>query len=235
MYMPPKFALPDDDVAAALADAEFAHLVTHAPTGLVVTPLPMLYDAERRSLIGHVARANPHWQAADEESVAIFAGPQAYVSPSLYATKFETGKVVPTWNYDVLAAYGRLAVHDDPDWVLALVTALTNRHERQRAQPWQVGDAPDTYVRGQLNAIVGVELVIDRVEAKAKMSQNQPARNRDGVVAGLAEAAPDVARRVAELDPGNTKANGLGKPSPESRERRTASTSTDRTSPDDGS
>jgi len=239
MYVPPKFAVPDDDVVAALASAEFAHLVTHASTGLVVTPLPMLYDADRRSLIGHVARANPHWHPAGEESVAIFAGPQAYVSPSLYATKSETGKVVPTWNYDVLTAYGRLTVHDDPDWVLTLVTALTNRHEGQRAQPWQVSDAPETYVRGQLKAIVGVELVIERVEAKAKMSQNQPARNRDGVVAGLARsrvpANREVARRVAELDPGNTNANGLGKPSPESRERRTVSTSTDRTSPDDGS
>lgn len=235
MYMPPKFTVPDDDVADALARAEFAHLVTHASTGLVVTPLPMLYDAGRHSLIGHVARANTHWQAAGEESVAIFAGPQAYVSPSLYATKTETGKVVPTWNYDVLAAYGPLTVHDDPDWVLALVTALTNRHERQRAQPWQVTDAPESYVRGQVRAIVGIELVIDRIEAKAKMSQNQTERNRAGVVAGLADSAPEVANRVRELDPGNTNANGLGKPSPDSRAVRTASTSTDRTSPDDGS
>jgi transcriptional regulator len=235
MYMPPKFAVSDEGVADALVRAEFAHLVTHAPTGLMVTPLPMLYDADRHSLIGHVARANTHWQAEGAESVAIFAGPQAYVSPSLYATKAETGKVVPTWNYDVLAAYGRLTVHDDPAWVLALVTALTDRHERNRAQPWHVTDAPESYVRGQVHAIVGVELVIDRIEAKAKMSQNQTARNRSGVVAGLADSAPDVSMRVAELDPGNTNANGLGKPSPDSRAPRTASAPTDRTSPDDGS
>jgi transcriptional regulator len=235
MYLPPKFAVPDDDVVAALASAEFAHLVTYASTGLIVTPLPMLYDADRRSLIGHVARANTHWQAAGAESVAIFAGPQAYVSPSLYATKAETGKVVPTWNYDVLAAYGRLTVHDDPEWVRGLVTALTDRHEGKRAQPWHVTDAPETYVRGQLHAIVGVELVIDHIEAKAKMSQNQTARNRAGVIAGLADAAPDVSMRVAELDPGNTNANGLANPSPNSLAPRTASTPTDRTSPDDGS
>jgi transcriptional regulator len=235
MYMPPKFAVSDDGVAAALTNAEFAHLVTHTSTGLVVTPLPMLYDADRGSLIGHVARANTHWHAAGDESVAIFAGPQAYVSPSLYATKAETGKVVPTWNYDVLTAYGRLTVHDDPQWVLGLVTALTDRHERHRAQPWHVTDAPEAYVRGQLQAIVGVELVIERIEAKAKMSQNQTARNRAGVIAGLADAAPEVARRVRELDPGNTNANGLGKPSPDSRAPRTASIPTDRTSPDDGS
>ena len=233
--MPPKFAVPDDDVADALARAEFAHLVTYASAGLVTTPLPMLYDADRHSLIGHVARANTHWQAAGEESVAIFAGPQAYISPSLYATKFETGKVVPTWNYDVLAAYGRLTAHDDQDWVLALVTALTDRHERDRARPWQVTDAPEAFVRGQLRAIVGVELVIDRIEAKAKMSQNQTARNRAGVVAGLVESAPEVADRVAELDPGSTNANGRGKPSPDNRDLRTASISTDRTAPDDGS
>lgn len=235
MYTPPKFAVPDDDVADALAGAEFAHLVTHTPGGLIVTPLPMLYDAGAHSLIGHVARANPHWQAAGAETVAIFAGPHAYVSPSLYATKAETGKVVPTWNYDVLTAYGRLTVHDDADWVRALVTALTDRHERNRAQPWAVTDAPETFVRGQLHAIVGVELVIDRVEAKAKMSQNQTERNRAGVAAGLADTAPDVATRVAELDPGTTNANGLGKPSPDSVPPRTSSMSTDRTAPDDGS
>jgi transcriptional regulator len=235
MYTPPKFAVPDADVADALARAEFAHLVTHTPDGLVVTPLPMLYDAGRHSLIGHVARANPHWQAAGEETVAIFAGPQAYVSPSLYATKAETGKVVPTWNYDVLTAYGRLAVHDDEEWVRALVTALTDRHERNRTAPWAVTDAPEPFVRGQLHAIVGVELVIERVEAKAKMSQNQTARNRAGVAAGLADTAPDVAHRVAELDPGSTNAKGLGKPSPDSVPPRTSSMPTDRSAPDDGS
>lgn len=235
MYMPPKFAVSDDDVADALERAEFAHLVTHAPAGLLVTPLPMLYDVDRHSLIGHVARANTHWQAEGAETVAIFAGPQAYVSPSLYATKAETGKVVPTWNYDVLTVYGRLTAHDDAEWVRGLVTALTDRHERDRVQPWHVTDAPEPYVRGQLHAIVGIELVIDRVEGKAKMSQNQTARNRSGVVAGLADTAPDVSLRVAELDPGSTNANGLGKPSPDSRAPRTASAPTERTAPDDGS
>jgi transcriptional regulator len=210
MYIPRKFALSDDQTRAALTEAGFAHLVTHGSTGLIVTPLPLIYDG--RSLLGHVARANSHWHADGAESVAIFSGPHAYISPSLYVTKAETGKVVPTWNYEVLHVYGRLVVHDDPDWVLNLVTALTNHHEKHRAQPWQVTDAPETYTRSQLRAIVGVELVIDRVEGKAKMSQNQPERNRAGVVAGL--KASDVpldqlvADRVAEL--GSTNANGLG-------------------------
>lgn len=201
MYLPPKFALSADEIAAALEQAGFAHLVSYGPTGLVVTPLPLLYDAARHSLIGHVARANPHWQAAGSESVAVFAGPQAYVSPGFYATKAETGKVVPTWNYEVLNAYGRLDVHDDAEWVLDMVTKLTDRHEEDRPQPWRVTDAPATFTRAQLNAIVGVELPVDRVEAKAKMSQNQPARNREGVIAGLAAshspADLEVSERVA--------------------------------------
>ncbi len=146
------------------------------------------------------------------ESVAIFSGPQAYISPSFYATKAETGKVVPTWNYEVLNVYGRLVAHDDADWVLNLVTMLTNRHEQRRTEPWQVTDAPETYTRAQLRAIVGVELVISKVEGKAKMSQNQPERNRTGVVAGLKESdAPHdqlVADRVDAL--GSTNANGRG-------------------------
>jgi transcriptional regulator len=144
--------------------------------------------------------------------VAIFSGAQAYISPSFYATKAETGKVVPTWNYDVVAVHGRLVAHDDPDWVLGLVTSLTNRHEHNRTEPWQVTDAPASYTRAQLRAIVGVELVISKVEGKAKMSQNQPERNRTGVIAGLKGSAAQsdqlVADRVDAL--GNTKANGRG-------------------------
>jgi transcriptional regulator len=212
MYIPHKFALSDDETTAALAEAEFAMLVTHDEAGMMVTPLPMLYDESRHSLVGHVARPNPHWRATGSESVAIFAGPQTYISPSFYVTKTETGKVVPTWNYEVLNVYGRLVAHDDPEWVLDLVTKLTNHHESSRPKPWQVTDAPETFTRSQLKAIVGIELVISRVEGKAKMSQNQPERNRTGVVAGLKESsAPTdhiVADRVALL--GNTNANGRG-------------------------
>jgi transcriptional regulator len=212
MYVPRQFALSDEETEAALAQGGFAQLVTHGPSGLMVTPLPLLYDQARHSLLGHVSRANPHWHATGGESVAIFTGPQAYISPSFYATKSETGKVVPTWNYEVLNVYGRLVAHDDPDWVLKLVTKLTNHHEEGRTEPWQVTDAPETFTRAQLKAIVGVELEISRVEGKAKMSQNQPERNRTGVVAGLKESgeAADhvVADRVASL--GNTNANGRG-------------------------
>jgi transcriptional regulator len=159
-----------------------------------------------------VSRANPHWKADGRESVAIFSGPHAYISPSFYPTKAETGKVVPTWNYEILNVHGTLAIHDDADWVLNLVTMLTNRHEQHRTPQWQVTDAPESYTRAQLRAIVGVELVISKVEGKAKMSQNQPERNREGVVAGLKESGtPDdqlVADRVEAL--GSTNANGRG-------------------------
>jgi transcriptional regulator len=207
VYLPPKFAMSDDDVAAALNRAGFAQLVTHGPDGLLVTPLPLLYDAGRHALLGHVARANPHWHAAGSPSVAIFTGPQSYVSPGFYATKAETGKVVPTWNYEVLNAYGPLTVHDDAAWLYDLVSRLTDRHEADREQPWHVTDAPETFIAGQLNAIVGIEIVLERVEAKAKMSQNQPPRNREGVVEGLSQgSAMDqaVAQRVTEL--GSTNA-----------------------------
>ncbi|BBY26635.1 FMN-binding negative transcriptional regulator [Mycolicibacterium sediminis] len=211
MYVPPKFAMTPDETAAALAAARFAHLVSHAPDGLHVTPLPLMYDRATHALIGHVARANPHALAEGAESVATFAGPHAYVSPGFYATKAETGKVVPTWNYDVLAVYGRLVIHDDPDWVLDLVTRLTDLHEDGREQPWQVSDAPEPFVAGQLKAIVGVSLPVDRVEGKAKMSQNQPDRNRDGVVAGLTETGDvAVAERVRDIQRGSTNANGRG-------------------------
>jgi transcriptional regulator len=210
MYIPRQFSLSDEETAAALAHAEFANLVTHDQSGFIVTPLPLIYDG--RSLIGHVSRANPHWHADGRESVAIFSGPHGYISPSLYATKAETGKVVPTWNYEVLNVHGRLVVHDDADWVLNLVTTLTNRHEQPRAEPWHVTDAPESYTRAQLRAIVGVELVISKVEGKAKMSQNQPERNRTGVVAGLRESGSPadqlVADRVDAL--GITNANGRG-------------------------
>ena len=214
MYIPRKFALTDEQTAAALAAAEFAQLVSHGPSGLLVTPLPLMYDASAHSLVGHVSRANPHWHAEGAESVAIFAGPHAYISPSFYATKTDTGKVVPTWNYEILNVYGRLVIHDDADWLLDLVTKLTNRHEGARPEPWQVTDAPESYTKSQLRGIVGVELAIAKVEGKAKMSQNQPDSNRAGVIAGLRESdAPQdqlVADRVAAFEEGNTNANGRG-------------------------
>jgi len=184
MYVPAHFAASPDDIAALLDGAHVVDLVSPTAGGLIATPLPMLLEGT--SLVGHVARNNPHWQAATTgESMVIAHGPDAYVSPTWYATKREHGRVVPTWNYLTAHVYGELVVHDDVEWLRALVTRLTERHEAGRPQPWSVSDPPEAFVEGQLRAIVGVELRITRIEAKAKLSQNRPEADRAGVIAGL--------------------------------------------------
>ncbi|WP_328355292.1 FMN-binding negative transcriptional regulator [Mycobacterium sp. NBC_00419] len=198
MYVPAAFALSDAETASALGAGGFSQLITRSDDEYLVTPLPLLYRAQTHSLVGHVSRANPHWKHSQRASVAVIAGPQAYISPSLYATKAETGKVVPTWNYDVLVVHGRLVVHDDAQWVRELVGQLTEHHEAARTTPWAVDDAPADFVTAQLRAIVGVELIIERVEGKAKMSQNQPQRNQAGVVDGLRRSDGPQDRQVAD-------------------------------------
>ncbi len=205
MYIPAAFAISPEEARAVLAAGVLAHLVTYGGEehGYLVTPVPLLYRAESHSLVGHVGRANPHWKAAGAPVVAIIPGPQAYISPGFYATKAETGKVVPTWNYEVLTVHGRLLSHDDPGWVRTVVTDLTDHHEHQQDSPWKVTDAPGDYVTAQVRGVVGIEVVIDRVEGKSKMSQNQPERNRVGVVEGLRNSTrPEdhvVADAVARL------------------------------------
>ena len=184
MYVPAHFAASDEDVAALLDGTHLVDLISPTADGLIATPLPMLLDGT--SLLGHVARNNPHWRASVAgESMVIAHGPDAYVSPSWYAAKRDHGRVVPTWNYLIAHVYGELVVHDDVEWLRALVTRLTNRNEAARPDPWSVRDAPAAFVEGQLRAIVGVELRIARIEGKAKLSQNRSAADRAGVVAGL--------------------------------------------------
>jgi transcriptional regulator len=174
--------------------------------------LPFVHEpdaGEHGALLGHVARNNPQWrEAAEGEALVIVRGPDAYVSPSWYASKAEHGRVVPTWNYVTAHVYGRLLVHDDSAWVEALVRRLTEQREASLPHPWSVDDAPPAFVAGQLRAIVGVELRITRIEAKAKLSQNRPAADVEGVIAGLAargdlemSAAVAAARRDRAGDP----------------------------------
>jgi transcriptional regulator len=196
MYVPVHFAMPADEVARMLSEISAVDLVTPGPDGLLATFLPMLFDprtGEHGSLLGHVARNNPHWQAAGgaPESMVIVRGPDAYISPSWYAAKREHGRVVPTWNYTTLHVYGSLVAHDDVEWLRGLVTRLTDHHEGSFEAPWAVTDAPEAYIAGQLRAIVGVELLITRIEAKAKLSQNRSEEDRAGVVAGLTARDPD--------------------------------------------
>jgi transcriptional regulator len=154
--------------------------------------LPFVYDAERRTLQGHVARNNPQWQLPVlGEALVIVRGADSYITPSWYASKAEHGRVVPTWNYLTAHVYGTVTVHDDPVWLDGLVRRLTDKHEANRPQPWSVDDAPQKYLAGQLRAIVGIELAITRIEAKFKLSQNRPAADIDGVIDGLKASGDD--------------------------------------------
>jgi len=197
MYIPAHFAPDAADVEALLANHGAADLVTVTERGLVATFLPFVYvppSAQDRAagqlgaLHGHLARNNPQWSlAAAGEAMAIVRGPDAYISPGWYAAKVEHGRVVPTWNYVTAHVYGRFTVHDDPAWTEDLVRRLTAKHEGYREQPWSVDDAPRAFIEGQLRAIVGISLEITRIEAKAKLSQNRPAADVAGVIAGLRE------------------------------------------------
>jgi transcriptional regulator len=186
----------------AIRRTGLATLVTAGARGLVANHLPMLLEAEAGplgTLHGHLARANDQWRdLAGGGALAVFLGPGGYVTPSWYATKAETGKVVPTWNYVAVHAYGPVEVYDDKDRLLALVTRLTETHEAHRREPWQVADAPERYVRGLLGAIVGLEMRIERLEGKWKLSQNRPETDRQGVVQGFSSEAGDAGRVVAE-------------------------------------
>ena len=189
MYVPAHFAAEDAEVRELLTHDGAADLVTAAASGLTATLLPFLYDptvGEHGALLGHLARNNDQWrQQVIGDALVIVRGPDAYVSSSWYASKAEHGRVVPTWNYVTAHVYGQLVIHDDPDWVDALVRRLTDQHEADGPRPWSVNDAPASFIAGQLRAIVGVELVISRVDAKAKLSQNRSVADIDGVIAGL--------------------------------------------------
>lgn len=205
MYVPSHFAPPDDEtVHELLRHHGAADLVTSTPAGLRATLLPFVYDEPGDGhpagrLRGHVARPNEQWQLpALGDALVIVRGPDAYVSPSWYATKQEHGRVVPTWNYVTAHVYGELVVHDRPDWVEDVVRRLTERHEAGRSHSWSVDDAPPRYVAGQLRAIVGMEVRIRRVEAKYKLSQNRSQDDVTGVVAGLESEPVPAAHAIAD-------------------------------------
>jgi transcriptional regulator len=207
MYQPPHFREDRLEVQHALIRAQsLGLLVTAGPGGLQANSVPFLIDAggsERGTLRAHVARANPQWRelAAVAECLVVFQGPQQYISPSLYPTKREHGKVVPTWNYITVHAWGRPRVIDDAAWLRRQVEDLTSHNEATRPAPWQVSDAPEPFVAAQLKAIVGIEIPVARIEGKWKVSQNRPAIDQAGVVAGLRggnESAETMASLVAE-------------------------------------
>lgn len=211
MYLPAHFAEDRVEVLHALMrEHPFATLASRAGDGLVADHLPLQLAPDGTRLVGHVARANPLWKAAaGQEVLAVFQGPQAYVSPSWYPTKHEHGKAVPTWNYVVVQARGRLTTIEDPLRLRTLLDDLVDHHEAALPQPWRIADAPPDYIEKMLAAIVGIEIDIVALEGKWKISQNQPEPNRSGVVAGLqAQGGANqaaIAALIADTDAGNPR------------------------------
>ena len=191
MYVPAHFNEDRIDMLHDLIRANgFATLVSMTADGMIASHAPMMLDpdpAPYGTLIGHLAKANPHAGSADSgvQTLFIFQGPDGYITPSYYAAKQEHGKVVPTWNFTAIHAYGTLEVFDDPVRLLQVVTRLTDLHEIPRVRPWAVSDAPADFVQGMLAGIVGIRMPIVRLEGKVKMSQNRPAADQTGVVEGL--------------------------------------------------
>jgi transcriptional regulator len=205
MYQPPHFREDRLEVQHALIRAHpLGLLVTLGSTGLVANPIPFVLDASAPpygTLKAHLSRANRQWQDFDpaQEALTVFQGPEAYITPSWYAAKREHGKVVPTWNYAIVQAYGRMTIIDDPAWLLQQITAMTEVQETARPEPWAVGDAPEAFVAAQLKGIVGIEIEITRIEAKWKVSQNRSDADRLGVTAGLRARQDEASQLMAEL------------------------------------
>lgn len=204
MYLTKPFEPPDVATLQQFVRVHpFGVLVTMTSSGLDGNHLPLLIDAEPQpygTLRGHVARANPVWRECEgADALVIFQGPDSFISPSWYATKRETGSVVPTWNYVVVHAHGRLTVIQDRHWLRTHVEALTNRHEGHREAPWAVSDAPADYIEKLVGGIVGIEIPIARLTGKWKLSQNRSERDREGVVDGLTREGTESASTMATL------------------------------------
>jgi transcriptional regulator len=200
MYVPRSNAIEDEqEIRRIVADVGAAQLITVGRDGYpLATLLPVLWEGD--TVIAHMARANDHWKqiGPDSPALLVVAGAQAYISPSWYASKAEHGRVVPTWNYSAVQLAGRARIHEDADWLREAVDALAERHEGGRPAPWSTSDAPEEYIHGQLRAIVGIEITVERVDAKAKLSQNMSAADREGVVVGLRQE--NVAGALAVAD-----------------------------------
>jgi transcriptional regulator len=206
MYQPPHFREDRLEVQHALIKAHpLGLLICASADGPVANAIPFLLDPDaspKGTLRAHLARANPQWRALTEggRALIVFQGADSYVTPSWYATKRETGKVVPTWNYAIVQARGTARIIEDRDWLAHHVSQLTGYNEAPRAQPWAVNDAPPAYIDAQLKGIVGIEIEIAEIEGKWKVSQNRPESDRTGVADGLeADQHTAEARAMAEM------------------------------------
>ena len=209
MYQPAHFVESRPEVLQRLIrEHPFGLLVTDGASGLAANGVPFLLDPDPAGgpgvLRAHVARANPVWKEArsDRDSLVVFQGPQGYISPAWYPSKAEHGKVVPTWNYVMVQARGRLRAVDDKAWLRAFVTRLTDHHEGGRATPWAVTDAPADFIETMLGAIVGIEIPLSSLIGKWKVSQNRSAADRAGVAAGLLRERDDSALAAEVNAPG---------------------------------
>ena len=204
MYIPPAFRLAElADMHEVMREARSATLVTASDDGLIGTRLPMFLEASEGrngTLYAHLARANAQWKLVPTcEALAVFNGPEAYITPSWYATKQQTHKVVPTWNYVAIHAYGPVEFFEDTDRLLDVVTRLTNLHEQTQSEPWAVTDAPVDFIKSQLRGIIGVRMPITRLDGKQKMSQNRNTADRVGVIEGLSKSERSEDRAVASM------------------------------------
>jgi transcriptional regulator len=203
MYLPKHFEETRVEVLHELIRAHpLGTLVTQTPDGLDANHIPFEIDSEPApfgTLRGHVARANSLTGSVEGPALAIFQGPDSYISPSWYPTKQETGKVVPTWNYVVVHAHGPVRMIDDRNWLRQFVERLTNRHETSRRTPWKVTDAPAQYIEAQLSAIVGLEMPVARLIGKWKLSQNRPANDQEAVAEGLLQDGRELSTEMARL------------------------------------
>lgn len=207
MYTPPAFRTDDPDIIAGIIRAaRLPILVSAGAAGIEATHLPLMQLPDpppHGRLVGHLARANPQWQGLRDGAVAmaIFQAHDFYVSPGWYQTKRETGRVVPTWNYEAVHVHGTVEIVEDAPRLREIVAALTDRHEASRPEPWHVDDAPDDYIAAQLKGIVGVVMTVTSIIAKRKLSQNRPAADRLGVIAGLeAKGDHDAASLMRALE-----------------------------------
>jgi transcriptional regulator len=203
MYCPAHFEESRIDILHDLIHKQpLATLVTQSNEGLTADHIPLHLRNDGSpfgTLVGHVARDNPLWKLAGQEILAIFQGPDCYISPSWYATKQQTGKVVPTWNYVVAHAHGRLRAIEDPAWIRKQLEALTNQHEQAQPQPWTVAEVPSEFTERLIEQIIGIEIPIAQLRGKWKVSQNQPVKNRESVVAALTNSSDGQKAAIAEL------------------------------------
>jgi len=208
VYCPAQFAQTDSaEISALIRRVALAEIITWTGRGIEASTIPMLCDeqvGDRGALLGHFARGNSQWKTyeASAAALAIFRDDDAYVSPSWYASKAAHGRVVPTWNYLTVHVHGPLIVHDDHAWKRNLLERLTTIHEAGKPEPWAITDAPERYIEAQIRAVVGVELRIERIEAKWKLSQNRDDADIDGVIAHLAvgdERQQGVAEHMRSL------------------------------------